>query len=95
MKTATSWKEGFQSFESGLQLLRQGLEKGPDALNRLEIEGIIHRFEYCIELAWKIVFNEVVAALAGRYLAAMEQLHRFLAPRSNDNSAYPHIAEIS
>lgn len=146
MKTVTSWKEGFQSFESGLQLLRQGLAKGPNALSPLETEGIIHRFEYCVELAWKItrdfleesglviapltprevlrqaatakvledgqvwidmlnhrtllahncdgvVFNEVVAALAGRYLSAMEQLHSFLAKRRKDDPITSGAAE--
>ena len=140
MKTATSWTEGFETFETGLKLLRRGLAKGPEALNRLEAEGLIHRFEYCLELAWKItrdfleeaglviaprtprevlrqaataqvvedgqawidmlnhrtllahsydgvVFNEVIAALAGRYLPAMEQLYRFLAQRSGKDPA--------
>ena len=55
MQTATThWKAGLESFDSGLTLLRQGLERGPGALNRLETEGVIHRFEYCVELAWKI-----------------------------------------
>ena len=26
---------------------------GPSALNQLEKEGVIQRFEYCFELAWK------------------------------------------
>ena len=147
MKTATSWKEGFQCFESGLQLLRQGLAKGPNGLSPLETEGIIHRFEYCMELAWKItrdfleesglviapgtprevlrqaatakvvedsqvwvdmlnhrtllahsydgvVFNEVVTAIAGRYLSAMEQLHRFLALRSKDDFGQSREIEV-
>lgn len=136
-KTAISWEKGFESFDAGLALLRRALEAGPDALNRLETEGLIHRFEYCLELAWKItrdyleqsglliapvtprevlrqaaaaqvvedgqvwidmlnhrtllahsydgvVFTEVVAALATRYLPAMEQLHRFLAARNQE-----------
>lgn len=36
-------------------LLRDALEKGPSALNQLEKEGVIQRFEYCFELAWKCV----------------------------------------
>ena len=134
MKSPT-WKEGFQTFEYGLGLLRQGLSSDPTALSRLEIEGVMHRFEYCLELAWKItrdflgdsgmiiapstprevlreaakaqvvtdgrawidmlnhrtllahsydgvVFNEVIAAVAERYLPAMEQLCNFLRPRA-------------
>ena len=34
-------------------LLRDALANGPDALNQLEKEGAIQRFEYCFELAWK------------------------------------------
>jgi len=34
-------------------LLRQALEKGPAALNQLEKEGVIQRFEIAFELAWK------------------------------------------
>jgi len=134
-KTATDWEKGFASFDAGLTLLRRALEAGPGVLNRLETEGLIHRFEYCLELAWKmtrdylvesglriapvtprevmrqaaaaqvvedaqvwidmlthrtllahnydgVVFAEVAEALAGRYLPAMEQLHRFLATRN-------------
>ncbi len=137
MKTAIRWEKGFQSFDAGLTLLRRALEPGPAALNRLETEGLIHRFEYCLELAWKItrdyleesglriapvtprevlrqaaaaqvvsdgqvwidmlnhrtllahnydgvVFAEVAHALAGRYLPAMEQLHRFFATRNQE-----------
>ena len=38
-----------------LVLLRDAMEKGPAALNQLEKEGVIQRFEYCFELAWKTV----------------------------------------
>jgi nucleotidyltransferase substrate binding protein (TIGR01987 family) len=31
------------------------MEHGPAALNPLEKEGAIRRFEYCFELAWKTV----------------------------------------
>ena len=31
------------------------MENGPAALNQLEKEGVIQRFEYCFELAWKTV----------------------------------------
>ncbi|MDQ6939476.1 MAG: nucleotidyltransferase substrate binding protein [Verrucomicrobiota bacterium] len=47
------WKQRFQSFDRALLLLRQGLERGPDALNELEKEGVVQRFEYSLELAWK------------------------------------------
>lgn len=31
------------------------MEHGPEALSPLEKEGVIQRFEYCFELAWKTV----------------------------------------
>ena len=47
------WKQRFQNFDRAFGLLRQALEHGPAALNQLEKEGVIQRFEYCFELAWK------------------------------------------
>jgi nucleotidyltransferase substrate binding protein (TIGR01987 family) len=49
------WKQRFQNFDHAFVLLRQALENGPDALNQLEKEGVIQRFEYSFELAWKTV----------------------------------------
>jgi nucleotidyltransferase substrate binding protein (TIGR01987 family) len=47
------WKQRFQNFDRAYVLLRQAMENGPAALNQLEKEGVIQRFEYCFELAWK------------------------------------------
>ena len=47
------WKQRFQNFDRVFVLLRSAMENGPDALNPLEKEGVIQRFEYCFELAWK------------------------------------------
>ena len=55
MHADTRRKERFQSFESGLALLRRALAEGPEALNSLEKEGAIRRFEFCLDLAWKAV----------------------------------------
>ncbi|MEI8342619.1 MAG: nucleotidyltransferase substrate binding protein [Verrucomicrobiota bacterium] len=49
------WKQRFQNFDRAYVLLRQALEKGPAVLNQLEKEGVIQRFEYSFELAWKTV----------------------------------------
>ena len=38
------------------------MENGPDALNPLEKEGVIQRFEYCFELAWKTVKDYLEAS---------------------------------
>ena len=47
------WRQRFQNFENGFLLLREALENGPGSLNKLEKEGVIQRFEYTFELAWK------------------------------------------
>jgi nucleotidyltransferase substrate binding protein (TIGR01987 family) len=47
------WKQRFQNFDRAFTLLREALERGPEALNVLEMEGVIQRFEYSYELAWK------------------------------------------
>ena len=47
------WKQRFQNFSKALALLRQALEHGPSRLSLLEKEGVIQRFEYSFELAWK------------------------------------------
>lgn len=47
------WKQRFQNFDRAFVLLRDALENGPDALNQLEKEGVIRRFEFSFELAWK------------------------------------------
>ena len=49
------WKQRFQHFEQAHTLLRQALENGPSALSLLEKEGVIQRFEYSFELAWKTI----------------------------------------
>lgn len=41
------------SFERALSLLEDALSRGPAALNQLEKEGTVQRFEYTLELAWK------------------------------------------
>ena len=49
------WKQRFQNFDRAYILLRDAMENGPSALNQLEKEGVIQRFEFCFELAWKTV----------------------------------------
>lgn len=49
------WKQRFANFDRAFVLLREALERGPSALSMLEKEGVIQRFEYSFELAWKTV----------------------------------------
>ena len=55
MTTDIRWKQRFQNFDRGVVLLREALESGPSALSALEKEGVIQRFEYTFELAWKTI----------------------------------------
>jgi len=48
------WKQRFQNFDRAFILLRSALEdRELDTFSDLEKEGIIQRFEYSFELAWK------------------------------------------
>lgn len=47
------WKQRFDNFERAFGRLRDGLGDGVDDLSDLEKEGIVQRFEYTFELAWK------------------------------------------
>jgi nucleotidyltransferase substrate binding protein (TIGR01987 family) len=47
------WKQRFQNFDRAFLLLREALQRKPEALSMLEKEGVIQRFEYTFELAWK------------------------------------------
>jgi nucleotidyltransferase substrate binding protein (TIGR01987 family) len=47
------WKQRAQNFAKAAALLRAALKNGPAALNDLEKEGTVQRFEYTVELAWK------------------------------------------
>jgi nucleotidyltransferase substrate binding protein (TIGR01987 family) len=48
------WRQRFDNFERAFLLLRSALEnRAPDTFNDLELEGLIQRFEYTFELAWK------------------------------------------
>lgn len=49
------WKQRFQNFDRALTLLDEALKDGPEALNQLETEGVVQRFEYSFELAWKVM----------------------------------------
>lgn len=46
------WKQRFSNFERGVALLDEALQNVAE-LSMLEKEGVIQRFEYTIELAWK------------------------------------------
>jgi nucleotidyltransferase substrate binding protein (TIGR01987 family) len=45
------WKYRFDNYKRAFTLLRQAMEQ--ETLSALEQEGVIQRFEYTMELAWK------------------------------------------
>ncbi len=55
MNPDVRWKQRFQNFDRACGLLREALARGPSALSMLEKEGVIQRFEYSFELAWKTI----------------------------------------
>lgn len=53
-KKEPRWKLRFQNFSRAYNLLNSALEENDiDDLSNLEQEGVIQRFEYTYELAWK------------------------------------------
>ena len=46
------WHYRFQNFSRAFGRLQDALKEGAQALNELEQEGVIQRFEYTFELAW-------------------------------------------
>ena len=55
----TRWKQRFSNFSRALSLLREAMEEDLDSLKQLEKEGIIQRFEYTFELAWKVLKDKM------------------------------------
>jgi nucleotidyltransferase substrate binding protein (TIGR01987 family) len=52
--TPTRWEQRFSNYTRAVEKLKQAVEEsGTKELSELEVEGMIQRFEYSYELAWK------------------------------------------
>ncbi|HEY5777946.1 MAG TPA: nucleotidyltransferase substrate binding protein [Terrimicrobiaceae bacterium] len=67
------WKQRFENFDRAYKLLSEALQNGPSALSALEKEGVIQRFEYSLELAWKTVKDYLEEG--GRIIAPITPRH--------------------
>lgn len=54
------WRQRFRQYEKAVRLLAEALEGGADRLSDLEKEGVVQRFEYTFELAWKTLNDYLV-----------------------------------
>jgi nucleotidyltransferase substrate binding protein (TIGR01987 family) len=55
MKQDIRWKQRFSNFERALSQLKQGIENYPEDVEAIIKEGVIQRFEFTHELAWKVL----------------------------------------
>ncbi len=53
------WKLRFNNYSRAYNLLKEALENDISKLNQLEQEGVIQRFEYTFELAWKTLKDKM------------------------------------
>ncbi|KAF3984277.1 MAG: nucleotidyltransferase [Methylococcales symbiont of Hymedesmia sp. n. MRB-2018] len=60
-KEGIRWKQRFQNYAKAFALLRIVIEENEDILilSNLEKEGLIKRFEFTLDLAWKVLKDKM------------------------------------
>jgi nucleotidyltransferase substrate binding protein (TIGR01987 family) len=59
MEQDIRWKQRFENFNNAFQLLKEVRELDYAKLSQLEKEGIVQRFEFTLELAWKTLKDKM------------------------------------
>uniref|UniRef100_Q3AT09 Nucleotidyltransferase substrate binding protein, HI0074 n=1 Tax=Chlorobium chlorochromatii (strain CaD3) TaxID=340177 RepID=Q3AT09_CHLCH len=59
MQQDIRWKQRLQNYSRAIKLLQEVPELDREKLSFLEKEGIIQRFEYTLELAWKTLKDKM------------------------------------
>ena len=54
------WKQRFENLERAFMLLKEAFERDIAEMSDLEKEGVVQRFEYTFELAWKTLKDYLV-----------------------------------
>ncbi len=61
MSSDIRWQQRLDNFDRALTLLGAALKVPVEELSPLEQEGVVHRFEYTFELAWKTLQDHLEA----------------------------------
>jgi nucleotidyltransferase substrate binding protein (TIGR01987 family) len=59
MEQDIRWKQRFENFNNAFQLLKEVQMLDYSKLSQLEKEGIVQRFEFTLELAWKTLKDKM------------------------------------
>jgi nucleotidyltransferase substrate binding protein (TIGR01987 family) len=82
MNEDTRWKQRLENYESALATLKEGIDYYHTHPINLVKEGVIQRFEFTHELAWKVMKDfleyEGIAGIVGSRSATREAFHKNL-----------------
>lgn len=54
------WQQRFANYKRALRKLSEAVEMDYEEMSELEVEGLIQRFEYTYELAWRTLWNLLI-----------------------------------